>query len=1296
MKKAKLFMMLALLVMGVSNVFAQNVTISAKTGNLIGSLSESGETGFAAGLSCLWRHEQLALSFTSSDEDDMTETGEIAKPKAVIGKRYIYNESNVKVDSALFLAGGHRATYLTVSLPKGYRITGYKIVLANDLINYNLNPNQDLSGSGGSFNNLNNNTGIMRFYETTAWTTGGTGINTYNTLDPQGCNILAQAKAMDGDTDINTGNTDRNKEYTIERTSTSDTDMGNQLYFRLTKNYFYYGLTIKSFEIWFTAEGTFEAYVVPEAVGQARSVVSSPFKTNKIDIGNLEKKTQEGTNATFYCYDYDNVTDLTAYNTLYQANAVANGVPTQGSEAKHIYPVRVDGQDLYAFGNDTYFIESPISVHTQTGLEAPVGYRIVGARFNYLWGTTTTGGTQTKTNYYVTYTSGGTTYYLNDQRHFTTNKFAWSYDSNTGGLYTGTGNNIQYLACNGSGRTRPLSSSSDPNNYYNLEVFTRNGVTYLGWPEFTYRQNGRNRNGQGYVIGTINAGSTVNMEGYEGAPNNAAIVTVETETETIPSFNPGTYTLNVYDKTGTTVEKTVNVTQDNAGGILELDDLNNDAVKFQIANLGEGKQALVSVTLLLQALNPYVDKMNIVCHDPNDQFTLTQTFTADDFSVAGGSFKFYVPTSKKDKLLTLTFSDLYSKYGDESYNGGDGTARYSFVTSPYFSAFDGVANNKVNPEPEGTTLDWNNDATDGGLYDSRYTTNQAGAAIPSTHKIYANVAGNIRFKFNNAEDLDNSGGGSGKNYLEETPFSVKDYLGSDDPDGTSTKGAFIKCQLMASSETQKSGTYFVFTADETRYNIAPTDSMQHRFYAFYRMDIELVAEDFTPTFTPTTVYENTFYESTSAPKRLKQYGIKLGTNETITIDDGNGGTKETMGYLSTHQVIEGLKSLSDIQPEQILYVDANELLSIVEMGDTAISQIKEGLGQNVLIYLPEKTTSTLDNFAYKTTSGSFRAGKDIVIKDKYPFFAPYDIQVDAADYAIYKREITNEQNGKVINATLMLPFTIDVNNGVHENKYVTSEVTSDFDPRCKFTMYQMNSENALAHDESSDNNKIDYGTGYFSKIEGNNSVANTPYFVVVDTYADGTGSYLVRCGGSLVKATPKEKNGIFEGESATGTLNEVTYDFTNTATYTGKEVGDENNGGAAAAEEKVFYFAHDYFLDSKALRAPKSTKILPFRAFYAYKESGAGAKMSRFSIAFGVNPNMGETNGITDVQRDADLAVIPGKNTITLMARADKDVTIHAVSGITVDKCSLNAGETRVVNVPAGVYIINGVKMVVK
>ena len=106
--------------------------------------------------------------------------------------------------------------------------------------------------------------------------------------------------------------------------------------------------------------------------------------------------------------------------------------------------------------------------------------------------------------------------------------------------------------------------------------------------------------------------------------------------------------------------------------------------------------------------------------------------------------------------------------------------------------------------------------------------------------------------------------------------------------------------------------------------------------------------------------------------------------------------------------------------------------------------------------------------------------------------------------------------------------------------------------------------------------------------------------------------------------------------------------------------------------------------------------VQPFRSYYDYTTTSNGAKLTKFRLAFSDIDEFGGTNGIDEIKRDVDLAVIPGNGNITLMARADKDVTIHAVNGMTVDKCSLRAGETRTVSVPAGVYVINGVKMVVK
>ena len=1232
MKKAKLFMMLALLVMGVSNVFAQNVTISPTSGSLVAAYTSGSEIGGKAGWSSLWRHEQLPLSLTVSDESTLTDAGELKNPAG-----NLYNKNGRLV----VLGGKPYNGYMVLSLPKGYRITGYKIVLLNDNVNVEF----------PAYGTIGQET--KSFYETDS------------TFDYT--NYKARAQAQNGTWQMSRNN-EGNTEYTIERNSVTEDDMSNQLYFimRLHNHNEFSVLTIKSFEVWFTAEGTFPADVKPEKMEQARSVVTSPFQTSKMDIGAMTRK--QGSNGNYYyTYDYNNVRDLTGYNTIYQSNAVQNGKPAEGIEAKTIYPVHVDGKDLYAFGNNTYFVETPVEVHTQSGLEAPVGYRIVGARFNYLWGTPTSA-TTIDEGYYITYVSGGTTYYLNNQLHFTTNPYAWNID-NYGNIYYGSGNNRRYLACNGSGGTRTLSTSSNATGYnagWNLNI--ENG--YLHFESWTY--------GDLYLVGTTNAGETPYLSN-NAQESQRAQWTELTEPITIPGFNPGAYTLKVYDKEGNYAEdsegkptkglKAVVNSISDAGGILELDSLNNDAVKFEITGLGENKQALVSITLLLEALDPYIDKMDIVCHDPDNQLELAQSFTANDFSVSGGAFNFYIPEDYANTELTFTFRDLYSKYGDNTYYTGtadekDGNARYSFVTSEYFEKVDGNGDN--------------------GLYNN---TNYSPDAT-YTNKILTSKAGNIRFKFNNAEDLDVSGGQTDESYLEETPFSVAAYLASKDPDGKldangdSIQGAFIDCKLKASDDAQKSGVYYVFTADETRYNIAPTTAWQHRSYAFYRMDITLVAKNYTPDLTWKKLYNNTFYtDDSNAILKKPMWGVELATK-----DENN---EKVTGYLTVKNILDAIDS--DIQnssketaegTDQILYIDGSELYSILNTKEKKLVDLKKDLGTNALVFLPANTTSTLDNFAYMTESGSFRAGKDIVITDKRPFFSPYDIQVDPANWAKYDRQITYTGYNPIKHATIVLPFTIDVdkNSGIHHN-----EDNDGVD----FTLATMNETNNKL--VKKDGSKYDYFADVYFTTLKETSQANIPYIVTLES--EGEDAFKAHCKGSLVKATTD--NGVFEGETASGEFEGAKYTFTNTGTYTGKEVGDETKGGAAAAEEKVFYFGNNYFLDSKTLKAPKSVKILPFRSFYEYKAT-AGAKMSRFYIAFGENPNMGDTNGITDVQRDADLAVIPGKGIITLIARAEKDVTIHAVSGVTVDKCSLNAGETRTVAVPAGVYVINGVKMVVK
>ena len=587
---------------------------------------------------------------------------------------------------------------------------------------------------------------------------------------------------------------------------------------------------------------------------------------------------------------------------------------------------------------------------------------------------------------------------------------------------------------------------------------------------------------------------------------------------------------------------------------------------------------------------------------------------------------------------------------------------------------------------------------------SGYTPALSDAASANKTKTVVEVGGDREFKFNNAADV--SAGRA--DYFEEYPFSVDKYTSSTQSGGNGGKFEPVTC---ASDGAEK--TAYIFTCDETRYNISPVTSTQHRYYAYYQMDIKLQKRTFDGKFEPEEIYSNTLYGSETDLKRKSQWGVKLGTKQTIEIDDPTSptGKKEVNGYLTVDQIKTGISKLSEADPDQFLYVDASELFSVCALGTTTLDDIRTGLGPNVLVYLPEGMSTDYPNFAAKSGT-SFQATKNIILTDKYPFFAPYNIQIINDNHAYYKRLITSAQNKKVWNGTVILPFTIDVNNGVHENEYTEEQVTPEAiaangDPKCRFTLATMNPTKAISHDNGTA--PIDYGVGYFSPLANNitRTVANRPYVVQVDKtyedYDDDNSSFVVVAPNALIEATPKAYNGIFTNETATGDFTNgkttASYKFTHTGTYTGVEfdkVVDGVHKGAAEADEQVFYFAHDYFLDSRTLNKPLSLKMLPFRSYYVYEANTSGAKLTQFRIVFGENTEMGGTNGITDVQRDADLAIIPGKGAITIMARADKDVTIHNVRGITVNKCNLRAGDSQTINVPAGVYVINGVKMVVK
>lgn len=1165
---------------------AQNVTISPKTGKLMAALTEDHEVGFQNGWSSLWRHDQLPLSLTVADYPDLTPSGELKRPAGNIA---------IENNELVLLGGMTRNLYMEVSLPKGYRITGYTLVMKNNL-------------NGKTVRGMKLGKVTKKMYETNkdfdlgSPKTASEQIGKYN---------------------------EETKEYTIKRTSMTKDDMGNQLYFCLDKRNAnaYFGVTIKHFELHFTAEGDFTEHVAPVSVSDIQSPVSyyeMPFTTSKLDIGPIKPNSKNGSK-TYYSYNYKNVADLTANMIIYQQDAInAKKEAADVAANKHISAFVMDNKTHFGLGNDTYFVETPTTATTKKGDNLLLGYRIVGAKFNCAYAKE-----RKYSEFKIHYKKfWGSTYYLTETGGTSTNAAQaakWFIDDNG---YMRIGNT--YLQVDNSG-----AISVTPNKKM-ASVIRRDGDNIICGNKY------------------LRLGSGKKLE--FGSQNSAASAEETGTNITISKGAP--YTLKIYDKTGKNVVQKIDIKNANDAGSYELTDLNNDAVKFEVSGLtGTDKQAVVSVDVTMQALNPFIHSIDIVCHDWVDAHPMTQTFTANDFSVRGGKFTFYVPEDfsvkeGQQQPCKFTFENLYSLYGDKTYYAGtekqkDGNARYVFIQSPYDQNFKG-------------------------LYDAAYDPN-----ADYKQKIKALVSGTKAFRFNNADELGNNSTSPDIKYFNEFPFSKKAY-----------SGEFKELSLMKDGSEVR----YLFTADETRYNISPATATEHRSHAFYVMDIQLVLKQYKPKFTWVPIYTSTCYEKNGKDVEKPQYGLKLGTTEM--------GESGKMGYLTVDQINKILLNDNEIlgsgstprpaeikSPEQVLYVDASDLMTVVyrkatiEGGKDDLDQAMSLLGKNALFYLPENLAPAKNNFATKTGTGEFRACKDIVITDKKPFYAPYNIRVDAAQTATYTREITVPKNGKATFASVMLPFTLSINNdGVHTNE----------DGSCKFRLSKMNENSCITLSQNEASKPNNYkAKAKFIPLTGTSTKANTPYMVeVLSAPTSDKISFIATQKGSDVVASTSMANDtyLFKGEAAKGKIGQYDVNFTNYGSYSGKKLNKNR---------KIFYFSGNMYLCSKNLDAEFPwLYVYPFRAFYEYT-GGADAKdLSGMSVIY--DDSQDEATGIANLQPRPNLAVQAGNGTITFAATVDSKVNIYTVTGTLASSVNVKAGSTETINVPAGMYVINGVKVIVK
>ena len=341
---------LALVMASCHTLWAQNVVISPTTGKFVAAKTEGKEEGFEKGWSSLWRHDQLQLSLSVSDEEGLDAGGEFNNPAGNLLR---------KDDSSFYIAGGSAYnSQIILSLPKGYRITSYEIVLLNE-------------NNGKTISELDCGSITKSFRETDS------GFN----------QTKAYAKSASGNSQMSSRN--ESTEYVIKRTSTGKGDMGDHLYFQIQReSKAFYALTVKSFEIHFAADNDFTTRVTPtSASSTAVSVSTSSFNVGIADLGPIQPQTKN--DKTYYAYSYKKVKPLEAAFTLFQEDAVKDGVAKEGvatqkkiSTVETQQPVydwwgeiKTPGKYVYSLKSGVYYIESPTSMVSQNNIQLPIGYR---------------------------------------------------------------------------------------------------------------------------------------------------------------------------------------------------------------------------------------------------------------------------------------------------------------------------------------------------------------------------------------------------------------------------------------------------------------------------------------------------------------------------------------------------------------------------------------------------------------------------------------------------------------------------------------------------------------------------------------------------------------------------------------------------------------------------------------------------------------------------------------------------------------------------------------------------------
>jgi len=1225
---------------------AQDALINPQSGNLITAYTHQAlEVGFEAGYGSYWQHKQLPITYSCSDYPKLSKDGVLRNHTC----NFLYYKKNG--EDKLIHVVGVSPNYSSIALPKGYKITGYKIVIRDGL-----NKHQDHAI-------LDDVLPTLPFGRRRPWLFGEVDkLDIIENSETGGIYTIPKFREAQKITILPGGKPGHT--YKIER---KGADMGNILYFCFAGNMEYNnlaGFVYDTIQISFTANDAFESRLVAAVEhSDPVSLSENPFLLGKTDVGQLSLHTKKG--KSFYSYDQRQTWETTASINLYEQGAT-DGNTWDGTRGNKIirYVKAKDrrADSWYALKPGTYFVEAPTTAKVQGesgDVKVPVGYRIVGVTFEHKKGEYEDPGFKIKSkNSKANYLS----VQLKGVNHHSSGA-VWHRTGNDE-LYTMIDGEPWYLIHEGQARNgQPFQAQLSKTNKH---------VSYLfeGDMPYVWAKAWGGADRKYWLIAPNNQSAW-----FKDEVNNNRMKVVAIQQSKLSSTP---FRLKIGDEKGV-YNKVLDVTDRLPDGEIAVNGYNNDAVKFQIEALPGHPDpiALLNITVKMEALNPYIDSVDVVCTGAYN-VKMKRTFHAKDFRLGGKEFIYRVPVGfSENPKLPFSFEILKSKYADNTYwdKASRYHSRFSFVGSEYYKA----------------------------VRDDIYGKSDIVANYPYEKKVIALEAGNVPFPFNNAADLSNTSTMKPSAYFSENIFTYDGYnhMTVKDEAGHTIQGNYSKDN--AKLEGNQTKTMYLYTTDETRYNIAPTKKELHRVFAYYHTTITLKFQNYEAKVKWIPLYNNPMFYKDKDNKHFASkpmFGVEIQTTESgFEGQEHQFGATSEFGYLTLDQVVKVLEEAIKQHPgpnvpkdlSEVLYVDASKLFDIIPTRhDQQLPPILEGLraklAKNALIYLPYRAAVLADvpQTALQTTDGTgFGCKHNLVITDKMPFFAPHDIQLNSDCYASYTRRVTSQGKGRVDYATLVLPYGLTVNgDGVHINN------AGDASQFCMGTIYK----NTLVYKDGDKNNHEggDYGiTAHLKKLDTGKSEANKPYIInILPGFGDANVSFVANEKGALIKKTPDAPSGLLASDAVNCKIRNVNTSLKSYYTYAGHKISKQGN-------EMVFYFSLNRFVAFKNL-STDTLYLYPFRSvYYADNYKVLQSKgFNSFGLTFDDAEDVMPTD-IQDVQEEIVLKVTVGAGQITAEASKDVPLNIFNLSGQSVARTMIKGGETRTFYLTPGVYMVNGKKMIV-